>query len=278
VVTWPEGRQYAIFVNVAFEARAEGKAPGVSPMGNPLPGGLFDTQARSWGEYGRRRGVWNLLERASGKAPLGFSYPRGTASGRSDALVAQAGFRWFADRFDVDRPYLEQTGGRPLVILPLTMEVNDLPQRMRHGFPADVFGSRPPEGRPQRDWNRMFGAAANQAMWALLADSARGAVLDSTWPARETWEFVKADLESARVTRPRQIWCEVPLALARERYARRQPTRHPVHSDQPDDAEWEQRWALATPLPIPDTLRVNTIGSADLGPIARWCTRPSSQA
>jgi hypothetical protein len=129
VVTWPEGRQYTIFVNVAFEAWAEGKAPGVSPMGNPLPGGLFDTQARSWGEYGWRRGVWNLLGRASGKAPLGFSYPRGTANGRSAALVAQAGFRWFADRFDDDRPYLEQTCGRPLMILPLTMEVNDLPQR-----------------------------------------------------------------------------------------------------------------------------------------------------
>jgi hypothetical protein len=55
VATWPEGRQYAIFVNVAFEAWAEGKVPGVSPMGNPLPGGLFDTQARSWGEYGWRR-------------------------------------------------------------------------------------------------------------------------------------------------------------------------------------------------------------------------------
>jgi predicted kinase len=143
---------------------------------------------------------------------------------------------------------------------------------------ADVFGAHPPDGRPQRDWNRMFGAAANQAMWALLADSACGAVLDSTWPARETWEFVKVGLESARVASPRQVWCEVPLALARQRYARRHPARHAVHGDQPDDAEWEQRWALATPLPIPDTLRVNTIGSADLGPIARWCTRPSSQA
>jgi peptidoglycan/xylan/chitin deacetylase (PgdA/CDA1 family) len=205
MLTWPEGRQYAIFVNVAFEAWAEGKAPGVSPMGNPLPGGLFDTQARSWGEYGWRRGIWNLLdlldeesvqatfltsgilaelapdavraitdaghricahglsqdefpatlsdeqersrirqcrdalERASGQPPLGFSYPRGTASERSAALIAEAGFRWFADRFDDDRPYVERVDGQPLVILPLTMEVNDLPQRMRHGFPADVF-------------------------------------------------------------------------------------------------------------------------------------------
>lgn len=118
-----------------------------------------------------------------------------------------------------------------------------------------MFGAQPPDGRPRRDWNRLSGAAASQAMWALLADSACGAVLESTWPARETWEFVKAGLESARVARPRQVWCEVPLALARERYARRHPARHAVHGDQPDDAEWEQRWALATPLPMSDTVR-----------------------
>lgn len=205
MTTWPAGKQYAIFVNVAFEAWAEGKAPGVSPMGNPLPGGLFDTQARSWGEYGWRRGVWNLLSlldetpvratfltsgilaelapdavraiadaghpicahgmsqdefpgtldeaaeagriaqcrdllaRASGRQPRGFSYPRGTASGRSASLIAAAGFQWFADRFDDDRPSVDRHHGRRLAILPLTMEVNDLPQRMRHGQPADVF-------------------------------------------------------------------------------------------------------------------------------------------
>ena len=205
MITWPAGKQYAIFVNVAFEAWAEGTAPGISPMGNPLPDGLFDSQARSWGEYGWRRGVWNLLdllaeesvtatfltsgilaelapeavraiagaghaicahgmsqdefpgtlseaaerervaqcrdllERASGTRPRGFSYPRGTASGRSDKLVAEAGFLWFADRFDDDRPYVARAGDRDLVILPLSTEVNDLPQRMRHGFPADVF-------------------------------------------------------------------------------------------------------------------------------------------
>lgn len=204
-MTWPDGKQYAIFVNVAFEAWSEGVAPGISPMGNPLPGGLFDTQARSWGEYGWKRGVWNLLDvlgdagvtatfltsgilaeiapgavraiaagghslcahgmsqdefpgtlseqqerdriaacrdglrRAGGVAPAGFSYPRGTASARSARLVAEAGFTWFADQFDDDRPYVQPTESGPLVILPLAMEVNDLPQRMRHGFPADVF-------------------------------------------------------------------------------------------------------------------------------------------
>ncbi len=204
-MTWPDGKRYAIFVNVAFEAWSDGAAPGISPMGNPLPGGLFDTQARSWGEYGWKRGVWNVLDvlgeaeiaatfltsgvlaeiapgavraiaaqghalcahgmsqdefpgtlteqeergriakcrdelrRVAGVVPAGFTYPRGTASTRSARLVAEAGFTWFADQFDDDRPYVQATAAGPLVILPLAMEVNDLPQRMRHGFPADVF-------------------------------------------------------------------------------------------------------------------------------------------
>ena len=45
---------------------------------------------------------------------------------------------------------------------------------------AGIFGAQPPDGRPQRAWNSQFGAAANATMWALLADSPGGAVLEST--------------------------------------------------------------------------------------------------
>jgi predicted kinase len=136
---------------------------------------------------------------------------------------------------------------------------------------AEVFGVLPPDARPQREWNRDFGAAASVAMWALLADSPCGAVLESTWPSHETWGYVQAGLTSSEVERPLQIWCEVPVALARQRYARR--TRHPIHGGQPDDAEWNGRWALATPLPISDTLQVDTTRPADLDAIAGWCGR-----
>jgi glucokinase len=140
---------------------------------------------------------------------------------------------------------------------------------------AEVFGALAPDGRPQREWNRLFGSAANSTMWELLADSVCGAVLESTWPAGETWEFVQAGLKSAQVERPLQIWCEVPLAVARERYASRHPSRHPVHGDQPDNVEWEQRWALAEPLPIHNTLRVDTVQPVDLDVISGWCERCS---
>jgi predicted kinase len=139
---------------------------------------------------------------------------------------------------------------------------------------AGVFGTQPPDGRPQRAWNGQFGAAANETMWALLADSPGGAVLETTWPSQETWGFVRAGLNVAGVPAPRQVWCEVPLALARERYAARHPIRHGIHGESPDAEEWSGRWARATPLPIPDTLHVDTTGQVDLDAIADWCRRP----
>jgi glucokinase len=139
---------------------------------------------------------------------------------------------------------------------------------------SDVFGIQPPDGRPQRAWNSQFGAAANATIWALLADSPGGAVLESTWPSREAWGFVQTGLKAAHVSAPRQIWCEVPLALARERCAARHPTRHGIHGEPPDEEEWSGRWAHAAPLPISDTLHVNTTGHVDLEAIARWCGHP----
>jgi predicted kinase len=139
---------------------------------------------------------------------------------------------------------------------------------------ADVFGIQSPDGRPQRAWNSQFGAAANAAMWALLADSPGGAILESTWPSQETWGFVQAGLRAAEVPAPRQIWCEVPVALARERCAARHSGRHAIHGEPPDDEEWSRRWALAAPLPIPDTLHVDTTGPVNLDAIADWCTSP----
>jgi peptidoglycan/xylan/chitin deacetylase (PgdA/CDA1 family) len=59
---WPGGRTVAVVFNVAYEAWSDGKAPGVGPMGNPLPGGVFDTNALSWGHYGAARGIERLLK------------------------------------------------------------------------------------------------------------------------------------------------------------------------------------------------------------------------
>src|SRR5512138_1071509 len=58
---WPGGKKVAVVFNVAFEGWSDGKAPGIGPMGNPLPAGTFDTNALSWGNYGAVRGAERLL-------------------------------------------------------------------------------------------------------------------------------------------------------------------------------------------------------------------------
>jgi len=61
---WPGDKRVAVIFNVAFEAWSDGKAPGISPMGNPLPAvpGIVDSMAISWAAYGARRGIYRLLE------------------------------------------------------------------------------------------------------------------------------------------------------------------------------------------------------------------------
>jgi peptidoglycan/xylan/chitin deacetylase (PgdA/CDA1 family) len=58
---WPGGRHVALVFNVAYEAWSDGIAPGVGPMGNPLPPRILDTNAISWGHYGSIRGIQRLL-------------------------------------------------------------------------------------------------------------------------------------------------------------------------------------------------------------------------
>ena len=61
---WPGGKKIAVVFNVAFEAWSDGKAPGISPMGNPLPAipGIVDSMAISWAAYGAKRGIYRLLD------------------------------------------------------------------------------------------------------------------------------------------------------------------------------------------------------------------------
>jgi hypothetical protein len=68
---WPADRPLAVSLNVMLEGWAEGSAPGIGPMGNPLKPGVRDLQALSWAAYGPKVGAWrllDLLDRAGQKA------------------------------------------------------------------------------------------------------------------------------------------------------------------------------------------------------------------
>lgn len=59
---WPGGKSVAVLINICLEAWSDGVAPGISPMGNPLPPGVLDTMAISWASYGPKRGIYRLLD------------------------------------------------------------------------------------------------------------------------------------------------------------------------------------------------------------------------
>src|SRR6185295_2471215 len=91
---WPGGRHVAVVLNVAYEGWSDGKAPGIGPMGNPLPAGAFDTNALSWGSYGATRGIDRLLrslDRAGTRASVMVSGVFGERAPASVRAIVSAG-------------------------------------------------------------------------------------------------------------------------------------------------------------------------------------------
>jgi peptidoglycan/xylan/chitin deacetylase (PgdA/CDA1 family) len=80
-----------------------------------------------------------VLRQTAGLHPLGWLSPRCTPSAHTSRLLAAAGFRWHADMFDADVPYRLDTPHGPLVGMPFTMEVNDMPLYVRYGNEPGAF-------------------------------------------------------------------------------------------------------------------------------------------
>jgi peptidoglycan/xylan/chitin deacetylase (PgdA/CDA1 family) len=79
--TWPGGKRVAVIFNICLEAWSDGKAPGISPMGNPLPAGALDTMAISWASYGVKIGIYRLLD--------AFAAHNAKASVMTNAIIAE---------------------------------------------------------------------------------------------------------------------------------------------------------------------------------------------
>ena len=78
---WPRKKRIAVVFNVCLEAWSDGKAPGISPMGNPLPAGVLDTMAISWAAYGVKRGIYRILD--------ALARQRAKASVMTNAIIAE---------------------------------------------------------------------------------------------------------------------------------------------------------------------------------------------
>lgn len=79
------------------------------------------------------------LTETAGTRPLGWLSPRCTPSERTTALLAGSGFTWHADFFDSDLPYRVETLAGPVMAIPFTMEVNDMPLYIRYGSEPEAF-------------------------------------------------------------------------------------------------------------------------------------------
>jgi predicted kinase len=128
---------------------------------------------------------------------------------------------------------------------------------------ADVLGPAPP-GSTSRQWSQQLGAAAGETLWTLLADARPGAVLESPYLARLR-PVVLAGLNRAGVDDVVEVWCDVPIDVARRRYEMRAPLRHAVHDDsRVDDEQWRAWAEQAEPLALGPVRRVDTTQPVDV--------------
>ncbi|MEU9482692.1 AAA family ATPase [Streptomyces decoyicus] len=134
---------------------------------------------------------------------------------------------------------------------------------------ADTLEAVRPRECTPREWSRMLGAAAGESLWTLLADARGAAVLECPWlaPLRPT---VRTGLRRAGAAAVSEVWCDVPLEVARARFAARAAGRHPVHRESAGtcDGDWEL-WARgAEPLGIGVVHRVDTTRPVDVPALA----------
>src|SRR6202790_3878060 len=102
---WPNGKRIAVVFNVCLEAWSDGKAPGISPMGNPLPPGVLDTMAISWAAYGVKRGIYRILDglaRQRAKASVMTSAVSAERAPEAVKAVADAGHEVLSHSYAMD--------------------------------------------------------------------------------------------------------------------------------------------------------------------------------
>jgi len=104
---WPGGKKGAVLFNVCLEAWSDGKAPGIGPMGNPLPPhpGVLDTNAISWAEYGAKRGIYRLIDglgRHGTRASVMVNAVLAERHPQAVAAVAQSGHEVLSHSYAMD--------------------------------------------------------------------------------------------------------------------------------------------------------------------------------
>lgn len=116
-----------------------------------------------------------------------------------------------------------------------------------------------------------IGALAADAMWSMVGMIDGPTLVESFWATGRDEEFFKRGLRASRVEHGIELWCEVPLKLARSRFIER--PRHRVHTDVARLDEWEHMVRAAQPISDFPTLRVDTTSAVDVPQLAATIRR-----
>lgn len=121
-----------------------------------------------------------------------------------------------------------------------------------------------------------LGAIAAENLWAIAGMLDGMVIVESFWSTGRDEPYVRDALASLGRPPGLEIWCEVPLELARERFISRD--RHPVHTDSVRVEEWELLAARAQPISGRPVLHVATDGEVDIETLATAILAQKAQA
>ena len=107
-----------------------------------------------------------------------------------------------------------------------------------------------------------LGGIALDTLYSLAALVEGGVVLDAVWLSTRDLPFLQSGLSAMGEPRVVEVWCSIDEALARERYERRMPGRHPMHES------WRPGfWREAGPI-TERPIRVDTSHVVDVERVA----------
>ncbi len=173
---WPGDRHVAVVFNVAYEVWSEGAASAIGPMGNPMRGGVFDSNADTYGRYGANAGIHRLM-RVLARAGIAANFFTSGALAERDPdqvrAVAEAGHEIVAHGYAQD-----------LIPAALSAEEDEDYIHRTTECLANVIGARPtgwisPRATPGNDTFRRL--VQNGYKW-------QGDVLDFDLPYSQRYE------------------------------------------------------------------------------------------
>lgn len=106
----------------------------------------------------------DIIERFSGKRPVGWLGPGLTQTLETPELLAAAGVKYIGDWVYDDEPTVIRTAKGPLVTLPYTVELNDIPMMLVQHHESDYLARRTIDA-----FDRLYAEGKNRAKIVALA-------------------------------------------------------------------------------------------------------------